>query len=185
MNDKNIIKKGTGFTLIEALVVIFIISVISAMMIVNWRKNENQYKLQRAAQEIAQNIRKAQDYALNGRQMLWPPTGEMFVPDYYGIHFEKTTPTFYFLYGDRIGNEGYQPPEDLPETNTNIETGIEIDSIGGGNVKDIYFSVPDGLADFYPSGTSATITIKRTGKTCPSSNCRDIFVSGTGEVSIK
>ncbi|MDP2934746.1 MAG: type II secretion system protein, partial [bacterium] len=56
-------KNGAGFTLIEALVVIFVIGTISSMMIVNWRKNESQYQLQRAAQEIMQNIRKAQDFA--------------------------------------------------------------------------------------------------------------------------
>jgi type II secretory pathway pseudopilin PulG len=180
MKDKNVIKKSKSFTLIEALVVIFVVGVISSMMIVNWRKNENQYKLQRAAQEIMQNIRKAQDYALNGKQRLWPPTGQMIVPLSYGIHFSKNNPTFYFIYGDYIGNPGYQSPEDLPETNTWMETGYEIDSFGGGNSLDIYFSVPDGFA----FGVPATITIKRTGKTCPSTYCRKVTVSATGEVSV-
>ncbi|MDP2934629.1 MAG: hypothetical protein Q8N59_02620, partial [bacterium] len=171
----------------EALVVIFVIGTISSMMIVNWRKNESQYQLQRAAQEIMQNIRKAQDFALNGRLTPWPPPpGSMSVPRNYGIHFERSQPTFYFIYSDFQGNYGYQNPEGIEETNTWTEAGIEIDSIGGDRL-DIFFSVPDGFVGFYnfPSAEEVTITIKKTGKTCPSVNCRNIIIRKTGEISIE
>lgn len=174
-----------GFTLTEALVTIFVIGMISSMMIVNWRRSESQYQLLRAAQQIAQDIRKAQDFALSGKQMFWPPTGQWIVPKSYGIHFSLSNPTFYFIYGDYIGNEGYQSPEDIEETNAWLEQGVEIYSFGGGNVKDVIFSIPDGFVSFYPSGNSATITIARSGYTCPSTNCKDIVVNSTGEISIR
>jgi len=181
-------KKGKAFTLVEALVVIFVIGTISSMMIVNWRKNEKQYQLQRTAQEIMQNIRKAQDYALNGKQRIWPPTGggTMQTPEAYGIHFSRNQPTSYFIYSQFIGGDGYQNPEDIQETNTQLEAGIEIDSFGGGNVLDVFFGIPEGFVGFSPGGgTSATITIKRTGKTCPSIYCRNIIIRGTGEINIQ
>ena len=171
--------------MVEMLVVVFIIGVISTMLVVNWRKNEKRYQLQRTAQEIAQLIRRAQGFALNGKERLWEPTGQQIVPDYYGVHFEKQSPTFYFIYSNAIGNYGYQYPEELQETYTYTEAGVVIDSIGGGGALDIIFNVPDGFTDFYPNGTSATITIKRVGKTCPSSDCKTIQIRNTGEISIQ
>jgi prepilin-type N-terminal cleavage/methylation domain-containing protein len=177
-------KNGAGFTLIEVLVVTAVIGVISSIMVVNWRKNEGQYQLQRAAQEIVQNIRKAQDFALSGKRILWTPTGEWKVPDY-GVYFRRLNPT-YFLYVDVIGNDGYQSPEDLIDTTTLIETGIEISSFGGGSNLSIIFEVPDGFIRFYPSGGAfRTITVRKTGKSCPSINCRNIIIRETGEISIQ
>jgi type II secretory pathway pseudopilin PulG len=179
-------KNGIGFTLIEALVAVFVIGTISAMMIVNWRKNEGQYQLQRAAQEIVQIIRKAQDFALNGSRMFWEPTDEMTVPESYGVHIEEGNP-IYFIYGDMGGNAGYQNPEDIEETRTQIETGIEIDSVSGDRL-DVIFSIPDGFTSFYgvPSSTEeVTITVRKTGKTCPSVYCRNIIVRKIGEISIE
>lgn len=170
--------------MVEMLVVILVVGVLSAILVNNWRKQEKQYLLQRAAQQIVQNIRKAQEFALNGNKMLWEPTNQMVVPESYGIHFQKGERS-YFIYGDMIGNVGYQNPEDIQETYAQTETGIEIDSFSGANVLDVIFSIPDGFISFYPSATSATITIKKTGKTCPSKDCKTILIRNTGEISIQ
>jgi len=61
-----------GFTVIEMLVVIFIIGVMSTVLVVNWRQNEKTYLVRRTAQEIAQSIRKAQDLALTGKKIGQP-----------------------------------------------------------------------------------------------------------------
>jgi prepilin-type N-terminal cleavage/methylation domain-containing protein len=177
-------KKRNGFTLIEVMAVVFIVGLMSVILVVNWRKNENRYQLQRTAQEIAQLIRKAQNLALVGKQMYWPPSGLSIIPNSYGVHFEKQSPTLYFIYGDHIGNDGYQSPEDIPETYTWTESGIEISSVGGGNTLDLFFNIPDGDIGFFPNGSSATITIRRVGKTCPS-NCKDITITSTGQISIQ
>jgi len=185
-NRKNrFVSHARGFTLLEILIVIFIVGIITTMLVVNWRKNERRYQLQRTAQEIAQLIRKAQGFALNGRQMFWSPTGEWLVPEYYGVHLDKTNPTLYFIYGQFIGNPGYQNPEEIEETFTYTESDIVIDSFDKGNILDIIFNVPDGFTDFYPNGTSAVITIKRIGKTCPSSDCKTIELSNTGQINIQ
>lgn len=173
-----------GFTLVEALVVIFVIGMISSIMIVSWQKSEKQYQLQRSAQEIVQTIRKAQDYALSSYRMEWPSDPDGLIPKSYGVQFEEDEST-YFIYGDNIGNLGYQNPEDIEETYVEFEGGVEIDSLGGSTL-DVIFSIPDGFISFnrLASVTSVTITIKRTGKTCPSSYCRDIIIRKTGEISI-
>src|SRR4030042_4950676 len=178
--------KSSGFTLIEVLVAIFIVGLLSAILITSLRKNEKQYQLKISVQKIVQDIRKAQNFALSGKKRYWPPTGRMIVPESYGIHFDKGNPRFYFIYGDYIGNDGYQPPEDLAETNTWIEEGIEIDSLGG-NILDGFFFFSDGFTGFFPSapGGVATIVIKRTGKTCPSRYWKNIIIKNTGEISIQ
>lgn len=180
---KGVISKNRGFTLVEMLVVIFIIGIISAILIVNWRNNENQYKLQRAAQEIAFNIRKAQEMALNGRKC---SDGE--VPDSsFGVNFDSGTINSYTVFCDKNNNNTYQTPSaDLFVEAISIEPGIVIHSLSSGAQDlDITFSLPDGFAVINPQAASpATITIKKIGATCPSINCKKIIVKKTGEVSI-
>lgn len=180
---KGTIPKNRGFTLVEMLVVIFIIGIISTILIVNWRKNENQYKLQRAAQEIAFNIRKAQEMALNGRKC---SDGE--VPNSsFGVNFDNATINSYTIFCDRNDNNMYQTPSaDLFVETISIESGIIIHSLSSGAQDlDIAFSLPDSFTVINPQAASpATITIKKTGATCPSVNCKNIIVKKTGEISI-
>jgi|GEM_PF-1463207 len=182
LNVKNK-KNGMGFTLIEALVVTAVIAIISSIMVVNWRQNQGQYQLQRAAQEMAQIVRKAQDYALTSKKMWWSPDNAWIIPLSYGVHFEQGE-TQYFIYGDKQGNAGYQNPEDIPETYTQLETGIEIDSLDRDPLN-IIFNIPDGDVSFYPANAQGIIVIKKTGKTCPSIYCRTITVQRTGEIDIQ
>src|SRR4030042_4251546 len=98
------LRKGAGFTMVEMLVVIFIIGIISSILIVNWRRNENQYQLQRAAYGLAQSIRKAQEMALNGSKH----TGVM--PNKaYGVHFYNGQ-NYYRIFSDQNNNNTYQSP---------------------------------------------------------------------------
>ncbi len=177
MKCKKSYKKG--FTLIELLVVIAVIGIISSMLVVNWRKNEKQYQLQRATQEIVQNIRKAQDMALNSLEY----QGE--IPNYsYGVSFDSNDNDSYIIFGDRNGNNTYQA-SDIEVESISIESGIEIYSLSSG-AQDLHvtFSLPDGFTNIVPSADSATIVIKKTGKTCPSKDCKNIIIKRTGQVTI-
>ena len=169
-----------GFTLMELLIVIAVIGIISTMLVVNWRKNEKQYQLQRAAQEIVQNIRKVQDMALNSFKY----EGE--IPDYsYGLFFDKDDNNSYIVFGDRNGNNTYQA-SDMQIENVSIETGIEINSLSSENQNlHITFSLPDGFTGIEPSADSATIIIKKTGKSCPSNDCKNIIINKTGQITIE
>lgn len=178
MNKKN--KNQLGFTLTELLTVVFIIGLISSILVVNWRRNEKQYLLQRIAQEIVQNIRKTQDMALNSLSY------QDEIPDYsYGVYFDKDDKNSYLIFGDRNKNNTYQPSDIEVGNAIQIESGIEIASLSSENQDlDITFSIPDGFVNIEPLATSAVITIKRINGTCPQ-NCKNIIVRNTGQVNIE
>jgi type II secretory pathway pseudopilin PulG len=165
------------------MVVIFIIGIMSAILVVNWRKNEKTYLIQRMAQEIAQNIRKAQDLALTSKKYSGQP-----VPDSsYGIHFSINTPTSYFIFGDKNKNETYQQSDFKIDNGVSMLSGAQIDNLSAGNNLDITFSIPDGFT--YINGSQATLSttirIKKTGAACPSISCRSIIIKNTGQISIQ
>lgn len=165
------------------LVVVFIIGIISTILIVNWRKNENRSQLQRAAQEIVQNIRKVQEMALSGRNC---SDGQ--IPNSsFGVNFDSGTINSYIIFCDRNNNNTYQTPsaDDLIVQSISIEPGIVIHSLSSSPQDlDIAFSLPDGFTNINPQASSATIVIKKTGASCPSANCKNIIIKKTGEISI-
>lgn len=172
-----------GFTLLELLIIITIVGIISSVLVVNWRRNEKQYQLQRAAQEIAQDIRMVQDMALNSYKYLDQ------IPDNYGLYFDKNDKSSYIIFGDMNGNNSYQgAPPDLEIESISIESGIEINSLSSG-AQDLHitFSLPDGFTNFDPSATLANIVIKKTNADCNSDpqECKKIEVMKTGQVNIK
>lgn len=176
--------KNRGFTLVEMLVVIFIIGFVSSILVFNWRKNEKEYQLQKAAQMIVQNIRKAQGLALSGKDY-WSPKPPPPYPSY-GVSFDKQNKTSYVVFGDINGNQTYQsPPSDILVDTIYLESGIEIYSLSGGANLNVTFSIPDGFVTILPSATSAKISIRKIGKSCPSKDCRDIIVMKTGQVNIQ
>lgn len=164
-----------GFTLIEALVVIFIIGLVSAILIVNWRRNEKQYQVQRIAQEIVQNIRRAQDMALNSFKYGTE------VPYSYGIFFDKNDKDSYIIFGDK-NNDNIYKTSDIKIEEILIESGVRIDSLSSGN-KDlnITFTLPDGFTNINPAAVSAIVIIKNTD----GSRSKTIVVRKTGQVNIE
>jgi len=183
-------KNRAGFTLIEALAVIFVIGMISVILIINWRKNESQYKLQRAAQQIAQNVRKAQEMALAGTKFTT-------VPQNFGLFFMVASPSYNIFYetgNNRTYDRGSDPLVDGDAID--LGTGIEISSVTVYRSQwtsvayaTLTFSVPDGFvtirADTPPPWQgSITVTIRNIGTTCSPINCRTIVVNQTGSVEV-
>ena len=168
-----------GFTIIEILVVVFIVGLMSAILVVNWRKNEQTYLVQRTAQEIAQNIRKAQDLALSGKK-----AGTV-TPSFYGVFYDKNDINNYIIFGDTNNNGSYQS-SDWHEIIA-LNSGIEIYQLSSGNNQSltIKFSIPDGFTTIDPSATSATIGIRKIGTTCPSVSCKNIIITNTGQITIQ
>jgi len=181
-----------GFTLIEILVVVFIVGLLSTILVVNWRNNEKMYLIQRTAQEIAQNIRIVQDMALAGKTFGSGTGTCLSVPCYsYGVNFSMSTKNNYINFGDKNNNNTYQePPSDLFIETIVIDPGIEIYSLSpvSGNVLNIVFSVPDGFVTINNNSiiTSAVIKIRKVGTTCAQvRNCKTITVTKTGEIKIE
>lgn len=169
--------KQKGFTLFELLVVVLVIGLVSSILIANLRKGEKQYQIQLAAQEIAQNIRRAQDMALTS----WRHQGE--IPYNYGVYFRKQDKDSYKIFADKNGNNKYETSDGLVET-VKIESNIEIDSLSSEPDLYITFSLPDGFTHIEPLASSATITIRRVNGICPQ-NCKSIKIINTGQINIE
>lgn len=171
------INKNKGFTIFELLVVVAVIGIISTILVVNWRQGEKQYLLQRTAQKIVQDIRKAQDLALTS----YRHQGQ--IPPNYGVYFTTQGPTSYKIFTDDNDNNQYDSSDSDVET-INLENGITISALSSEPKLHLTFSLPDAFTIINPSTGSATITIKRTGLSCPQ-NCKNIIITNTGQVKIE
>jgi|WetSurMetagenome_2_1015567.scaffolds.fasta_scaffold188251_1 prepilin-type N-terminal cleavage/methylation domain-containing protein len=60
-------KKTGGFSLVELLVVISIITVLSIIILPNFRQGESQMRLQRSANKLYQDFRRVQEMAISSR----------------------------------------------------------------------------------------------------------------------
>lgn len=99
-----------GFTLVEMLVVLFIISLFSSISFVSFRQGGKDFILERASQKLAQDIRKVQEMAMSTKECCGG-----IVPKGYGIRLVKND-NFYLLYADIDGNQEYNSGDTLIET---------------------------------------------------------------------
>ena len=136
------IKNHEGFTLIEMLVVMFIITTISTISITNFRKGQKQKELAIAADGVINAIRNAQNFTLASRQIQNSTCNQGKVPVAYIIEFSQSQAMN--LYGiDKCSNvnsiESYRYPQ-----NVRVQTnGYKIGS-GSVSALQIKFSPPFG-----------------------------------------
>lgn len=95
-------KKYSGFTLVEMLVSIAIISMVSGVVIFNYPKFNEKVLINRAAREFVTTLRDAQARSVNVNQF-----GGAF-PKNYGVKIHKGSATFnYFLFTDLGSSPNY------------------------------------------------------------------------------
>ncbi len=155
------VKMSKGFTLIELMVVVSIIVILSLMIIPNYQSFQKDLALQRAATELAQDIRRAQEMAMANTlaEDCFNEDGtEKHPDDYeYGFSIELKTAAggVYVLFADCNGSYRYEPGQDedmillLADLNS-----VEIDSLyipGYTGIQKIYitFSSPDPIVTFW------------------------------------
>ncbi len=99
LNDKR------GFTMIEMLVVIAITGIIAAILLPSYNKARNSKELLLAREQIAGDIRMAQNYSYNVLKF----TDGSFPAGGYGVHFDISTPKKYIIFADLgpIPNQTY------------------------------------------------------------------------------
>jgi prepilin-type N-terminal cleavage/methylation domain-containing protein len=124
-------RKELGFTLIEFLVVLFIISLISGAALANYGSSKQRYYVSKATQQFASDLRRAQNMALTGKIQ------GMTVPQGYGIHIVSSSQ--YLLFYNTDSQKTYQGSGVL-ET-INIEGGSALAPVN----YDIYFTPPEPL----------------------------------------
>ena len=90
-----------GFTLAELLVTMSVFTLLSVVVLVNFRKVDNSLVLQNVAHQVALVIRKAQ---ISGISVAGFGSGASEIFPSYGVNFNTASPTTFTLFADRNGN---------------------------------------------------------------------------------
>lgn len=104
MTNTFISKSAKAFTVIELMVSVAIVGVISAVVIFNYSKFNDNISLSSATQEIAVAIREAQTYGLSVKET---SIGSGQFGSAYGIYFEPDDPSHYFVFVDLDGSNTF------------------------------------------------------------------------------
>ncbi|HWA64548.1 MAG TPA: prepilin-type N-terminal cleavage/methylation domain-containing protein [Candidatus Paceibacterota bacterium] len=172
-----------GFTLIEMVVVIAIVSIISTALLSNFSRSR--VDLTTGANLVAAAIRNAQSNAIASvKYNNYNPCG-------YGFHYIDAS-HFSIYAGPNAAtatcastNKNYSASEDsLLGSQTFTDSRIQF----AGSFSDIYFEPPDPKTYlnnvFSLSQSPLTITVQKSGGTCPA-DCKTINVYPSGKIEIQ
>ena len=132
----NYFNKQTGFTMIELLVVMFIITLLTASVLVSYRSGQRKYVLTQSAQQLVSDLRQAQNMTISGVD----------ISSYhgYGIHAEDND-NFYILFADEDGDSTYKSNKDTTIKTVNLPNLIKIDSVSPSSELDVFFESPNPI----------------------------------------
>ena len=148
---------GTGFTLIEFLIVTSLIIILSVVVLANYEFGGYQLSLRRSAHQLSQNIRRAEAMGMSAREF-----GGSVPAGGYGIHLNRVLPdnTYYILFADIDGNGLYNTGEEIEtiEFEEHIEvTQLCIVSCYCATTLDITFVPPEPIVKFNNNTDSACL----------------------------
>jgi prepilin-type N-terminal cleavage/methylation domain-containing protein len=153
----------TGFTLVELLVVLFIILLLSTLLLVNYRGGQKKYALSQASQQLISDLRKAQNMAMSGAEIYGQYCG-------YGLEIDQSNrPTSYRFYADKstdcqTSNNQYDSGDEILEI-IKLPSRIRIQSTSPSPI-DIFFKPPQPTTYINAdagAGVSGTITLEIEG----------------------
>lgn len=141
--------KNKGFTIIELLVIITMVTIFSAIMFADYGNTGKQFALDRSAEKLAQDLRRTQRMAIDALIGIDETTNG------YGIYFDKGagSETKYIIYRNNNVNIYYdaaEPADSIKETIL-IESGVKICDIKDNDVSEadntisISFQPPDPI----------------------------------------
>jgi prepilin-type N-terminal cleavage/methylation domain-containing protein len=174
-----------GFTLVELMVTVSIISLLSVVVFANYRAGGKQFALERSVHKLAQDIRRAQNMTMGAVECLSGTACAGQVPPGYGIRLSQGD-TFYRLYADTNppkGNEQYDGGDVIFEP-IYLENGVYIFSASPASFS-INFKPPDPVVRIRGGGgdvTEARITIALQADT---SKTKTIKVNKAGLIEIE
>lgn len=156
----------TGFTLVELLVSIFIIILMSGIIFANYRGGRREFALQRSANKLAQDIRRAQEMAMSTKEcpiaVCGGPPAE--TPPRYGVEFTIDSPDYYVLFADRNDNGKFESGGTKPDKKVEeitLEKGVKINQlVCGDSAKTsiwITFKSPDPKTEIKHPGDCLTV----------------------------
>lgn len=154
-----------GFTLLEALVVIFIIGLMSALILASYQSNKKRYALIQASQKLISDIRKVQNMAMSGTETQGFCSGASLCYGY-GISFNFVSPSSYIIFADKNNNQAYDSEGGEGLETINLPFPIIIQSVYPPSPVNVFFMPPDPIT--YINGdnganVSAEIVLKIQG----------------------
>jgi len=183
-NAKFLFKKENGFTLLELMVSVAIISILSVFTIVNVRAGKNYQALLRSAQTFAYNIKKVQNLALSPKKYGTDPVC------FYGIDIQNNT-TYRIYYRDEpncsnlvLNNYRYINAGVTPVLETiKLESGIRF--AGGSINHDMAFKPPEPIVIHNRTLDFADQTITLQIGTGFGGNTKNVVVNKFGNVEVQ
>lgn len=183
--------KNAGFTLVELLVSIAIFAVVTSVAVVNHTDFNGSVLLTNLAYEIGLSVREAQIYGITVKGTALDATK---FDSGYGMRFDMSTPTRYYLFEDRTPPDHYC---DMSECGAIYDNVIETFYIQRGNrisricvdgdcsptILDISFVRPNPDAYIRVNGTSfgkAEICVLSP----VAGTARKVVVESTGQISV-
>lgn len=207
MNKKGILKNkyifSEGFTLAEMMIVVSIVSIISAVVLFGYRQFNDSLSLTSAAQEMAISVREAQSYGVSVRQS---STSSQNFDNAYGIYFSISDPSYYYIFVDLNNDQKYEYTANCTGecvSKNEIRNGVYVSqvcgaafggsitcplspSITGLNISFIRPN-PDARVRFTNNGGSFFGNLYKTGRvqlTSPLGNTMTLDIENTGQISI-
>ena len=148
-------RKEQGFSLPELLVVIAIITLMTGLMLPNWRSGDRTLTLNRVVAKAGQDVRRVQEFALRAQAYICPNAEEDKISGY-GIFFDQAIPTSYILFAECNDNNTYNALIDGIVEIVQLESGIQIQSVSPGPQVSIVFIPPIPLVFIQPGNLLAT-----------------------------
>lgn len=131
---RNRFYKQTGFTMIELLVTVFIITLLSSLIFASYNSGQRKYVLSQSSQQLVSDLRQAQNMAMSGVD----------ISSYhgYGVHAEDND-NFYIFFADENGDSVYKSQNDTIIKTVNLPNLIKINSVSPSSNLDIFFESPN------------------------------------------
>lgn len=156
--------RNRGYTLIELLIVLFIMAVLLGTAVMSYRDFNRRQVVTSSARQIRADLRLAQSEALAGRK---PAACDSPTRTLNSYSFRRTSNNSYAIEAT-CGN----PDQTFPVRTANLGGGVTID-----NFNTIFFkTIGDGT--FLPTGSSVLITVHATG----TSYTETVTVRASGDI---
>ncbi len=185
---KHICAGERGFTMVEVVVMLAMITTISAVVLISFTGLREGGAVNRASRELALGIRQAQNMSL-AVTLIETSEGPK-IPPAVGIKLERTNPFIYFLFADLLPDNKYTSQDAKIGQDENFPQGVRINYLrdaSGASYSLVYiiFAAPEAsvtIADANGASLGDKIEIELSS---PSGQKKIITARTSGQVSIR
>src|SRR6185369_8725369 len=141
-----------GFSLIDLLVSISIITLIMSVSLFSYRTFQNKLAVSAASQEIATAVRQAQTYGLSAKEV--SKSGGDFTTGY-GVSFDTNVPGAFFIFADKNKDGVFQVGDGCGTSNTEC---VEQDNLRDGVTLTLLCGTTDAGVTSCPPSSAQSVS---------------------------